>query len=319
MLHFRIIVPQNRRDAALDLLQHDAAVVNLVLLPATARGLADDLLMCDVPREQASRVIEALEGLMINRCGSIAVQPVDVMLSDAADRAMADAARLGADSVVWEELDAQTDDNARLTGSFLVFLILATLIAAVGVVLDQPILIVGAMVVGPEYGPISAICVGVVRRQWRYIARGLVSLLAGFALAAAVAAVLAEVARMAGWISIANLLHRPQTAFITQPDKWSFVVAVLAGIAGMLSMTAAKPSTLVGVFISVTTVPAVASGAVAIALGVLPEAVGSLVQLGLNVLGLILAGIVTLAIQRLLWARTQWLPAATRRRWPIRR
>lgn len=314
MLHLRITMPQTHRDAVLDLLQGDAAVVNLVLLPATARGLENDLLMCDVPREQASRVIEALEGLLINRCGSIAVHPVDMMLSDAADRAMADSARLGAEAVVWEELEAQSDENARLTGSFLAFLILATLIAAVGVVLDQSILIVGAMVVGPEYGPISAICIGVVRRQWRNIGRGLVSLLVGFALAVVATAALAALARMAGWISATNLLHRSQTAFITQPDMWSLVVAVLAGIAGMLSTTAAKPSTLVGVFISVTTVPAVASGAVAIALGVLPEATDSLIQLGLNMLGLILAGVATLAIQRLLWARAQLLPAGMPRR-----
>ena len=54
------------------------------------------------------------------------MQQVDVMISDAVDRAMADASRHAADSVVWEELDAQMADNARLTGAFLAFLILAT-------------------------------------------------------------------------------------------------------------------------------------------------------------------------------------------------
>ncbi len=47
--------------------------------------------------------------------------------------------------------------------SFPIFMIAAMQIAAVGIVLDQPILIVGAMVVGPEFGPLAAICVGAGR------------------------------------------------------------------------------------------------------------------------------------------------------------
>jgi uncharacterized membrane protein len=47
----------------------------------------------------------------------------------------------------------------------------------------------------------------------------------------------------------ADRLHHP-------PDRWSLLVAVLAGIAGVLSLTSAKSGALVGVFISVTTVPA---------------------------------------------------------------
>ena len=49
-------------------------------------------------------------------------------------------------------------------------MITAMQIAAVGIVLDKPILIVGAMVVGPEFGPLAGLCVAMVRRQpdiWR--------------------------------------------------------------------------------------------------------------------------------------------------------
>ena len=42
-----------------------------------------------------------------------------------------------------------------LTPSFLVFMSIATVVAGVGILLDAPILIVGAMVVGPEYGPLA--------------------------------------------------------------------------------------------------------------------------------------------------------------------
>jgi uncharacterized membrane protein len=51
--------------------------------------------------------------------------------------------------------------------TYLTFMVVAMLIASIGVLLDQPILIVGAMVVGPEFGPLVALCVSIVaRRLW---------------------------------------------------------------------------------------------------------------------------------------------------------
>jgi hypothetical protein len=46
-------------------------------------------------------------------------------------------------------------------------MVVAMLIASIGVLVDQPILIVGAMVVGPEFGPLVALCVGIVARRPR--------------------------------------------------------------------------------------------------------------------------------------------------------
>jgi len=46
--------------------------------------------------------------------------------------------------------------------------------------------------------------------------------------------------------------RRPLTSFVSRPDVFSVVVALLAGIAGTVSLTSARSRTLVGVFISVT-------------------------------------------------------------------
>ncbi len=83
-----------------------------------------------------------------------------------------------------------------------------------------------------------------------------------------------------GWIDTASLDgDRPATGFITEPDKWSFIVAFVAGIAGVLALTSSKSGGLVGVFISVTTVPAAGDLALAIALGNGGEIGRSLTQL----------------------------------------
>jgi len=69
----------------------------------------------------------------------------------------------------------------------------------------------------------------------------------------------------------------------------------------MLSLTSAKSGALIGVLISVTTVPAAGNAADAVALSDLHSAGESLLQLGINIVGLVIAGILTLLVQRWAW------------------
>ncbi len=97
--------------------------------------------------------------------------------------------------------------------------------------------------------------------------------------------------------------ERPGTDFIYSPDKWSFIVALIAAAAGVLSLTSAKIGGLSGVFISVTTVPAAGNVALGIAFGAWEEVSGSALQLALNISGMVLAGWATLALQHVVWNR----------------
>ena len=95
----------------------------------------------------------------------------------------------------------------------------------------------------------------------------------------------------------------PFTDFISNPDQFSFIVAFLAGFAGVLSLTSTKSGALVGVLISVTTIPAAANIGVAAALGDRSEWVGAMEQLALNLFAIFLACIATLYLQRRLYIR----------------
>ncbi|HWJ52538.1 MAG TPA: DUF389 domain-containing protein [Propionibacteriaceae bacterium] len=90
---------------------------------------------------------------------------------------------------------------------------------------------------------------------------------------------------------------------IDTPNFYSLVVAVPAGVVGMVSLTHARTSTLLGVFISVTILPAASDIGVASAFGSWSEARGSLLQLLLNIVVLIVVGVLTLRFVRLLWRR----------------
>ncbi|MFF6996825.1 DUF389 domain-containing protein [Streptomyces sp. NPDC008313] len=303
MLHVRVITPADRTDEVLRTAAASHAVANILRLPGAAYEPAGDLVEFEVAREGANAVLAGLRDLGLKHTGAVTVQELDLSISDAAEKAEHAAPGDPDDAVVWEGLAARTAADAKLTWAFLAFLTLATQIAAIGALLDQPILIVGAMVLGPEFGPVAAMCLGLLRRQWPLVGSAARSLVIGFAVAVAITLVCAWAARALGWITPDMLDDRPLTDFIIHPDRWSFVVALLAGTAGILSLTAGKSSALVGVFISVTTVPAAGNLAVAVALGHWGEVGASLTQLGVNLAGMLIAGILTLFTQRTLWAR----------------
>jgi uncharacterized hydrophobic protein (TIGR00271 family) len=92
--------------------------------------------------------------------------------------------------------------------------------------------------------------------------------------------------------------QHPFTEFISNPDFLSFFVAFVAGSAGVLSLTSAKSGALVGVLISVTTIPAASNVGVAAAYGQWGDAKGAAMQLGINLAGIVASGVITLFVQR---------------------
>ena len=309
-MHLRVISPSETTEEVLSYLVAEPAVANLVVHRGAAVDPAGDVVIADVARESANEVLRELKAKGLDKNGSIALDAVGVALSSRGSEAEKAAPGAGDDAVVWEEIEQRTGEESRLSVTFLLFLSIATVIAGIGVLLDQPILIVGAMVVGPEFGPLAALSVGVIRRRPRVIGRSLLALTVGFAVAIVVT-VLSTLALNAGGLVTREMLlgARPLTDFIWRPDALSWVIAFLAGIAGILSLTTAKSGALIGVLISVTTVPAAGNVAVAIAYGVPDEAWGSALQLGINLGAIATAGILTLAVQR-------WL---SRRRRPVAR
>ncbi|MCW2579384.1 MAG: putative integral rane protein, partial [Blastococcus sp.] len=207
-----------------------------------------------------------------------------------------------ADAVVWEQVIRTVDADSRLSFSYLAFLTIATLLAAIAIINDSPILVIGAMVLGPEFSPLAGLAVAAVHRRPRILRHSAVSLVLGFVVAIGVTAVVALAGRALGWFGPELLgADRPGTGFITQPDRWSLVVAALAGIAGVLSLTSSKSGALVGVFISVTTVPAAGDMALSLALGGSAEFAAAATQLGINLVGIVVAATATLAVQYAFW------------------
>lgn len=306
MLHFRVVCPAGDGTALGNSLLDNRAVHNLVVWPGAARRPDGDLVQFDIAREAANDVITQLRGMKIDRIGSITIERIDTALSDTAAAAEADAPGEPSEAVIWEEVEARIRDESSLSASFVLMLVIAVAIAAVGILTDSTVLIVGAMVVGPEYGPLASIALGLHKRRLSRARLGLRTLAVSFPVAVAFTYLLSLAVDGIGQTPAAYLSgERPLTNFISRPDLFSVIVAVLAAVAGTLALTEAKAGTLIGVLVSVTTVPAAANIGVACAHQRWDEAVGALGQLVVNLVAIVVVGALTL--------RTQWLLGARRR------
>jgi uncharacterized hydrophobic protein (TIGR00271 family) len=206
---------------------------------------------------------------------------------------------LSSDAIVWETVRARTSEDSELSLSYLSFMALAMMIAAVGIFLDEPVLIVGAMIVGPEFGPLAGVSVALVQRRKELAKRSLKALLVGFPVGIVITFAVTEVWRAVGLApDHFDLEKRVLTEFTANPDWWSPVVAFLAGVAGVLSLTSAKSGALIGVLVSVTTIPAAANIAVAAVYRNWGQVGGAALQLTVNLTTMILAGVLTLLAQR---------------------
>jgi uncharacterized hydrophobic protein (TIGR00271 family) len=304
MVHLRIVVPSYQADHVVQLLEHTPSACNLIVLPGAARKPEGDVILVDIAREDASVVVSDLKELEVETEGSIAIEHIDSAISAAAARAERAAHGQPSDAVVWEEVESRTSESTELSAIYLAFFALACLIASVGILLDSPILIIGAMIVGPEFGPLAGLCVALVQQRADVARRSFAALAVGFPVGITAAFLFALAIRGVDLTpdDFTASAH-PLTDFISHPDAFSFIVASFAGVAGVLSLTSAKSGALVGVLVSVTTIPAAANIGVAAAYAEWAEWRGAMLQLALNLSAIVLAGVVTLWIQRLLYMR----------------
>ncbi|MEV0249657.1 DUF389 domain-containing protein [Nocardia sp. NPDC050712] len=304
MLHIRVNAPAAMTDAVIEVFEADDAVTGLSVLRGASIKPPGDLILADVAREAANDVISRLRDLGVHRDGTIEVDDVRTWLSRSGFDAEVRTPGSSADAVVWADVTQRSYEETELNWTYLSFMTLATVIASIAIIQDSQILMIGAMVLGPEFGAIAALGVALVRRRFVLLGLAVRTLLIGFGVAIVVTFVLALLGRGLGWITIEDVIGpRPGTGFIYTPDKWSFIVAVVAAMAGVLALTSSKAGGLTGVFISVTTLPAAGNIALGAVFGVGEAIWGSMLQLVVNLVGMAVAGWATLAFQQAVWSR----------------
>lgn len=290
----RIVCPPDRTDHIVRLLETRAAT-GIAVVPGAGRADRGDLVLAEVPRS----AIDPLIARVRERAGEPGGVPAGLQLAVQPSERLLPPAEPSPDdeAVIWAEVIHDLHVTGRPSWVNVLLVGIASMIAAVGILRGQLLLIVGAMALSPDYLPIANTALALSRRAWRAAGSGLVTLLVCFGAAAVAAWLLAELLLAADQPASAADPLRELTLFISHPDRLSVLVALLAGVAGALSITLPGARGLVGVFVSVTTIPAAANIGVALAARDGSELAGAAVQLLVNVAGLVLAGTVTLALR----------------------
>jgi uncharacterized hydrophobic protein (TIGR00271 family) len=206
----------------------------------------------------------------------------------------------GVDGFSWVEILGAAKANSRPLARYLALINVAAVIAACGVITSSSILIVGAMAVSPDLLPICATSVGLVRGDYRIARRAFATLWLGLGLVVVTAMVVGAFLSLTGFLPDGFEVEQSSLSTLAKTDYSTVMVALAAGVAGMLSFET-RASAAVGVAISVTTIPASAYLGVALGAGGIDHALGALVVLVINVTLLIVGGSLTLLVQR-------WLP-----------
>jgi uncharacterized hydrophobic protein (TIGR00271 family) len=294
MLRLRSSVAHHRAEDFVAMLREHTGVHRVVRQPDEAAKEGGSVFVADVEPSCADMLIEE-----IGRLGIGADDYVLTKMEVVAPQHHHHHGEGGADGFAWIEVVGPALANSRPLARYLALINVAAVIAALGVITSSSILIVGAMAVSPDLLPICATSVGLVRGDHGLARRAFATLTLGLGLVVVTAIVLGALLSLTGFLPDGFEVEQSSLSTLAKTDYSTVLVALAAGIAGMLSFET-RASSAVGVAISVTTIPASAYLGVALGAGGIEHALGALVVLVINVSLLIVGGTMTLLVQRLL-------------------
>lgn len=189
----------------------------------------------------------------------------------------------------FKELFQVLRENASLRGSYLVLMVLSTMLAVFGLFANSSPVVIGAMILAPLMAPIISMSMATLRQDKRMILDSLRTILAGMGLAFGFAVLLT-------WLTPIELPGEEILAR-TRPNLLDLGVAVVSGVAGAYAHAREEiAKTLAGVAIAVALVPPLAVAGIGLGWMEWNIFSGAVLLLGTNLAGMILAGALTFLV-----------------------
>jgi hypothetical protein len=157
VIRLRVVSPPDLTERVVDVLIAGSDALNLMVLPGGARHPDGDAVECDLTDSAANAAIRELRRLEVHRRGSVVLEPVELVLAEQVPGPAQRQSGVRAHEPVREVVEARIRAEEVYGARFHLFLVVAGLIGAVGILTNSEILIVGAMIVGPEYGAICGV------------------------------------------------------------------------------------------------------------------------------------------------------------------
>ncbi len=180
-----------------------------------------------------------------------------------------------------EEIWNKVWEQAKFGQTYIVFVILSTIVAALGMLNDSVAVVVGAMVIAPLLGPNLAFGVGIALGDRKLIFRALLTNAVGIAIALGLSIIIGLLWN--GDLSADELTSRATVNFS------SLFIALASGAAAALSLVSGLSSALVGVMVAVALLPPTSAIGIFLGTGQWALAGSAALLLGVNVVSINLA------------------------------
>ncbi|MFC6731063.1 TIGR00341 family protein [Haladaptatus sp. DYSN1] len=284
----QVLIPEGKRESVLGAL--DEQRIDYAVFDEVGRGDFEAMVQFPVPPSGVETVMEELTTAGIRDDSYTIILPTETVVSQ---RLSALQDRFPGLRISRDELSARAEELAPANSTFFSFLLLSTIIAATGLLLDSAATIIGAMVVAPLMGPAVSASVGTILADQRMASRGIVLQVTGLTAAIATAAILGVLLQQTILIPPGlDIQAIPQVAERTSPNVLSLFLALGSGIAGAISIMRGSGGTLVGVAIAVALVPPAATAGLGLAFGLPGVAVAGTVLVVVNLLAINLSALI---------------------------
>lgn len=295
MRHVEISVRPETREPVLEVL--DSEQIDYTAVPTDDNSEYESLVSFSLPKNAVDVVLEELEKAGLDEDDHTVIITADTIISRKFG-ALKDRYRgkvLADERLARYELYAESEGLVSTIPVYVTLTLVSAIVATAGLLLDSAAVVVGSMVIAPLIGPALAASVGTVLNEHDLFWTGVTYQVLGVSVAIGGSAVFA-------WLSKSLFLVPPGIEVIEidevseriLPNLFSLVVAFGAGIAGVLSLSTGISVALVGVMIAAALIPPAAAAGIAIAWGIPNAAVGSLILVFVNLLGVNITGLLTL-------------------------
>ncbi len=188
-----------------------------------------------------------------------------------------------------KEIREEISDNARLSSTYIFLLSSATILSTLGLLLDSPAPVIGAMIISPLTWPILRLAYGIASVDYTALFKGLRLLAVSVGLILLGSFFLTKILPL-------NALT-DQITSRTTPTILDLIIALVAGAIAALTLINKKISkTAAGVAIAASLLPPMCVGGIGLALGMQDITFGGILLSTTNIIAILFVSAILLAI-----------------------
>lgn len=289
-----VVLPPDKTDDVVGRLSNVDGVVGLALQRDSSLNPPGDVLTVQTTNEGARQVLNYLTEVNVLEGGSVATGALKSLMSSPYQ----DSIDVESNEAIWEEMASLLRQDTNTSVNYLLTMMLAGCIAAIGLWTNTLHLVIGAMVIAPGFEPLTRIVFGQVADIRPLSSRGVLSVASGYLALMLGAAVVYYVMHLIDPSASTDLTSRSWVRYWSTLNPSDALLALLAGSAGAVVIVAQRSVLTAGVMIALALIPSMAIVGMAIAGGDFELALRGLLRWLVDVGAVILASALVLGLKQ---------------------